>query len=346
MPLTAGDWLGVLEPRLTEPLFGAEAVRRLRRVAANVPGEGRGILEARLAPGEAPVDLSLGVHTPAQARALAACLPLSSTRDFLLRWSELEGPLAPVRSVWLELDLDREPERGALPPPILCAKLPRDSEPGWLLGTLFPALTGRPLPAHQRDRLVACLSALPASAFLLYAFDLKARGNEAIRLEIFGLEPVEIPVYLREVAPGAAAGVAEIAPAFEGVERIHLSFDIAEGIQPQIGLEGSFPRQPRREPRWRDLFGRLIERGLCSPAKRDTVLAWPGYDTFWTAPDRWPVDPLGPGGSCIRVLSHIKVVCHPDRDPEAKVYLAFGPPDGSNEEAPASSPASRSALST
>jgi hypothetical protein len=258
-------------------------------------------------------------------------------QDFLARWAEPEGPLAPVRSVWLELDLDCD----QAPIPVVCAKLPRGADPGWLTGTLLPILLGHPLPAGQRALILACLDALPASATLLYVFNLRARGSDAVRLEIFGLEPAGILHYLRSMAPEMVPAIEQVAPLFEGVERLHLSFDVTEEILPRIGLEGSFPRQPRREPRWASFLEGLVRRELCSPAKRDALLAWTGYDTFWTAPERWPVAALGPAGACIRLLSHLKVVCRPDREPEAKAYLVFGPPDRSSDAAPAS----RSALS-
>ncbi|MFL6261285.1 MAG: hypothetical protein ACJ76Y_16425 [Thermoanaerobaculia bacterium] len=335
--LTSADWLGVLEPRLVEPLFAPEAVRRIRRLATTLPGECQGTLEARLAPEAASVDLSLRLRTAAEARELAARFP--SAREFLSGWAE--GALAPVRAVWLELDLDREPDA-----PVVCAKLPGGTDPGWLADTLLPALQGRPLPAGQRSLILACLGALPAPATLLYAFSLRARGSDAIRLEIFGLEPAGMLGYLRSLAPETVPAVAEASSLFEGVERLHLSFDVEDAILPRIGIEGSFPRQPSREPRWEAFFERLVGRGLCSPAKRDAALAWPGYDTFWTAPKRWPIHELGPRGFCVRALSHLKVVCRPDREPEAKAYLVFGVPDLSRAGATASSAASRSALST
>jgi hypothetical protein len=211
---------------------------------------------------------------------------------------------------------------------------------------LLPALQGHPLQDGQRDLILACLDALPASATLLYVFNLRARGSDAIRLEIFGLEPAGILSYLQKMKYEAASAVGEIASLFAGVERLHLSFDVTEEILPRIGLEGSFPRQPRREARWEAFLERLVQRGLCAPEKRDALLAWPGYDTFWTAAQRWPVAELGPRGACIRLLSHLKIVCGPDREPEAKAYLVFGPPDRSSEGATASSPASRSVFST
>jgi len=341
--LTCADWLEVLEPCLTGPIFEPETVQRLRRLANGLPGECQGTLEARLAPGAGPIDLSVRLRTADEARALAARLPSAS--GFLSRWAERGGPLSPVRSVWLEWDLDREPDGAVLPAPLVCAKLPRDADPGWLTGTLLPALQDHALPAGQRAQVLACLEALPPTATLLYAFSLRARGNDAVRLEVFGLDPGEILGYLERIHPQSVAAVAKVVSLFEGVERLHLSFDVAEAVLPRIGIEGSFPRQPSREPRWAALFERLVERRLCSPAKRDAALAWTGYDTFWTAAERWPVAAIGPRGVCLRTLSHVKVVCAPGREPEAKVYLVFGPADRSSDGV-ASSAASRSALST
>ena len=65
---------------------------------------------------------------------------------------------------------------------------------------------------------------------------------------------------------------------------------------PRVGMEGSFSRLPRREPRWRELLDRLVARGLCPPEKRDALLAWPGYDTFWSASGAWPVWPRPASG--------------------------------------------------
>jgi hypothetical protein len=159
----------------------------------------------------------------------------------------------------------------------------------------------------------------------LYVFSLLSRGGDSVRMEIFGLDPGQILDYLAVVAPATVRRVEAVAPLFEGVERIHLSFDIGEEVLPRIGIEGSFSRIPRREPRWAELFARLLSHGLCTPEQRDAALAWTGYDTFWTAPAEWPARAVGFRGACVRNLSHVKVVCPQNGDPQAKVYLAFGP---------------------
>jgi hypothetical protein len=172
--------------------------------------------------------------------------------------------------------------------------------------------------------LLRCLAAIPPPAHPLYLFGLHSRAGCPVRLEIFGLEREEAAAYLGEVAPEAAERAREAAALLAGAERLHLSFDLGEAeILPRVGVEGSFSRLPGREPRWAELFDRLVARGLCAPEKAAAALAWPGYDSLWTAPERWPAA-AGPGGFCVRALSHVKVVAQPDRPLEAKVYLLLG----------------------
>ena len=297
----------------------------MRRIARRLPGNLLAAVEVRLAAETTearPIDLSLRARQPEEALQLADCGLPAHVRGFLLGWAGSDAALSPVHSVWLELDLDREP--AGLPAPVVCAKLYPDADPRWLIGELVPALHGRPLTAGQQRLVRRCHEAIPDPAYLLYAFSLLARGSDALRLEIFGLEPGAILSYLKDVAPGAIPWVQGAAGLFEGVERIHLSLDFGEEILPRIGIEGSFSRLPRREPRWGELFERLASRGLCRPEKRDAALAWQGSETFWTAPSAWPVEAAGTGGFCFRKLSHVKAVFRPDREPEGKAYLLFG----------------------
>ncbi len=301
------DWLSVVHPYLTEPLFNSGALANLRALARFLPPDDLGVLEVRLGRDASPVDFSIRLKERAQARRMAERLPSPALRDFLLSWSEPQGPFQRVHSVWLEFDLDDEEIRG-IPVPVVCAKLFPDAGLPWLLDTLFPALHGRPLTPAEREQIAFCVETIPPPAYLLYAFSLRSRGG-AFRLEIFGLDPAGIGEYLRRVAPGAERWVE--AGILEGNERIHLSFDLGGEVLPRIGVEGSFPRRPRREPGWAALFDRLAARGLCTPERRAAALAWPGYE------------PAPGGGFCLRSLSHLKVVCRPDREPEAKAYLAL-----------------------
>lgn len=322
MPLTCDDWLSVLQNHLREPLFDPKGTQRLRRLARRLPGNLLAAVEIRLSAESGPIDLSLRAREPEEALQLARCELPPHVRSFLSRWAGSDASLSPVHSIWLELDLDREP--GDTLRPVVCAKLFSDAKLHWLIESLFPCLHGRPLTPGQQLLVRRCYEAIPGPAYLLYAFSLLPRGSDALRMEIFGLDPSGIVSYLERVAPEAVPWVEGEAALFEGVERIHLSLDLGEEILPRIGIEGSFSRLPGREPRWGELFERLVIRGLCRPEKRDAALAWQGSDTFWTASAAWPVEAAGTGGFCFRKPSHVKVVCRPGRAPEAKVYLVFG----------------------
>lgn len=333
------DWLAVVRPHLTAPLFAARGIARLGSVARELPGDGLAALEVRLGPGAGPIDLSIRRLPASPAPPLASLAPpppewLSPPhlRAFLSRWLSPGDPFAPLLALWLEFDLD--PESRGVPPAVPSVKLPPDAEIAWLTDVLLPALHGAPLAPAQRRTIHRCHAALAAPGHpgsILYVFSLRARGGDAVRLELFGLGPEEILRYLETVAPAALPTVSAAVPLFVGAGTVHLSFDVGGGgeILPRIGVEGSFPRLPAREPRWLDLLDRMVAHGLCLAEKRDALLAWPGYDTVWTAPGRWPAATAGVRGFCARSLSHVKVVCRPEAAPEAKAYLTFGwLPDG------------------
>ncbi|MFY9822006.1 MAG: hypothetical protein WAM82_11540 [Thermoanaerobaculia bacterium] len=271
-----------------------------------------------MARGRATVDLSLRVTRPSQARLLATRFqPLA---PLLLRWAE-DNEDSPVSSLWLEFDL----ESGLSTVPIACAGLRRRVEPGWVASVLLPGLHGKPLTRRQRELVELCCEAIPEGARLLYAFSLLPRGAGEVRLEILGLDPPGVIRYLRRTASHAVEPVAEALPLLADAERLHVSLDIGEQVSPRVGLEGSFRRLPHREPRWGQLFDSLVARDFCSPEKRDAALAWPGSDSFWTAPATWPAGARGTGISCVRSLSHLKLVCAAGQRPEAKVYLLLTP---------------------
>ncbi len=315
-------WIPVIRPHLAESLVDHPALERLRPIARSLPGDALAVLEVSLASGTAVADFSVRLATPAQAESLPEAILLPHQRTFLRRWSQQPSGFASVSSVWLEFDLDRDLE--GLPAPIICTRLRSGFELDWLVDELFPALHGQSMSRSQ-DRLIRhCLAELPSGLTVLYAFSLRPRPGDAVRLELFGRDLATMIDYLGRLgSPGAAQRVEDLSHLVEDGERFHLSFDLAAEVAPRIGIECGFERQPRREPRWAGLFDRLVENGLCVATKRDAVLRWPGYDSLWTATDRWPEDASPADGYCVRGLSHIKLVSGSSRGVEAKAYMVF-----------------------
>ena len=334
--LTLEPWAGVVRPCLPEWPVGHvadtahvahvsdTAWARVGRAARAFAGDGLGALELRLGGAEPKdvVDLAFHVQTAAQARAVAPRIAPAHLRRLLAGWARGEHPEA--RSLWLELDLDREPPRR--PVPGLCAALAPDLTPARLLDGVVPALCGRPLAADAKRALARCLAALPPQARLLYAASMASRADPAVRLVVAGLDPAALAAYLGRVAPAAVARrTAEALPLAQGAARTHLSFDIGLEVGPRIGIECSFPRLPAREPGWGALLARWTAAGLAAPGEGEALLAWTGYDSAWSAAPRWPAQADTVGLVCIRCLSHLKLIAEPDRPLAAKAYLLFGP---------------------
>lgn len=321
---TLEPWVAVVRTRLPACLADESMIGRLCRVARRVPFDGQGALEIRL--GEAAlapaVDLAFHLRTPAQARAAADRIAPARLRRFLSSWARGEHPEA--ASLWLELDLEREPE--ARPVPGICAGLGGAIAPELLADRLLPALRGRPLAAPVRRRLLRCLAAIPAPGRLLYAASMESRRDEAVRLIVAGLGEEGLVGFLDRVAPSSLARrAAEAMALVAGGARTHLSFDVHDEVGERIGIECSFPRLPAREPGWSELLGRWAAAGLVSAEERAALLIWTGYDSAWTAAARWPAAVEASGTFCIRCLSHLKLVSIPAGPLAAKAYLLFGP---------------------
>ncbi len=320
---TCADWLPVVRPHLAEILVDGPALERIRRLARLLPGDAASALEVRLGRIHGAVDFSVRLTRPAQARRLAEQPFPPLLRNVLEDWARggVGSGTSPVSSLWLEFDLDRAAEPAL---PAICAGLSAPAEPAWVSRSLLPLLHGEPLPERQRALVERCCAAIPPAARLLYVFSLRSRGAGEVRLEILGLDPAGIRRYLERIGLPALEPAAAVLPLFAGVERLHLSLDVGERLSPRVGIEGSFVRLPHREPGWEELFDRLQARDLCTPEKRAAAFAWPGQDSARTAP-AWPPAARDADVRCVRSLSHVKVVTHPEREPEAKVYLLVTP---------------------
>ena len=147
------------------------------------------------------------------------------------------------------------------------------------------------------------------------------RDASTIRLCVLGLRGAELGVYLESIAwPGCLVSVDRVRRALAGpdgggpiLSLVHL--DVRGAVLPRVGIEYRFARRPqvRGIVQERPFFDRLVELGLCTIAKRDAVLAWPGIAADVLRHERWP-SVVG------RRLNHVKIV-HDGRRLLAKAYL-------------------------
>ncbi len=320
--LSGAHWLPVVEPHLSSALVKPDQRRRIQALASVLPHNALYALEVPLAATTHQVDFSLRLDRTPQFESVASLLPPGHRRDLLASWG-MAGRSAtqPIPEVWLEFDLQNGLQT-AVPEPLVCVRLLRDFGEAWFLHTLLPQLLGqRPCPRLE-ERVRACLGALDPKTKLLYAFDLSARPGQMLRLEIYGSEWTALIDYCRRLSTQAAEQLSGLRHICGDGDRYHLSFDLdANGrLAERLGIEISYRRLPHREPRWRRLFDRLVEAGLCRAAELPAIFQWPGSDSAVRS-KHWP--PGATAGHCARCVSHVKLVTWPDRAPRAKVYLLF-----------------------
>jgi hypothetical protein len=325
-----GDWLAVAAPRLPGQLAPPASLAPAARVAAHLPADCLGVLEIRLGAGGPiePVDLSIQVSEHRQAQQVLARVPTPRLQASLSAWAAGRISTEEIPSFWLEYDAgsigDVNPAAGKIPEPMQLVQLSNAVRPRWLVDEYLPAFLGFTPPERQVARAVRAMQRLLPDLRPLYLFGLGSRGSDAFRVDTVGTTLAGVGQFLRDVISDEVARLAEAAlPLLADAERVHFSFEITpDGFGTRVGMEGSYLKQPAREPGWLALLDRLVARELCTPAQRDAVLAWPGYDTARTAAT-WPGDGQGAPlpGICAYGLSHVKLAMSPERPLQAKAYL-------------------------
>ncbi len=322
-------------------LVSPDALSGLLAVCGSLPAAvTHGIyLECRLS-AEARVDLVLQVDERGRAilaganpavrlpRQLRAHPHWERVRRLCARWADTGSALAGgARGVWLEFDTPGAHETAGIPLPGVFVKLEPSGPAGPERGledvlAAHPGIT--PGPGSVRA-LHGCVGELPAGAHVSYLGSFAPRGTDAVRVCLVGIGEDVLPAYLARIGwPGDPGALAELLRSVGEADgrRLHpgpgmLHLDVGgDGVQPRIGLEYVLERggQIRGRLRETEFLDRLVELGLCTAAKRDGLLAWPGYSFENFAHELWP-------SLVKRRVNHVKLVYEEGRPPGAKGYL-------------------------
>ena len=160
-----------------------------------------------------------------------------------------------------------------------------------------------------------------------------ARHASAVRLCLLPMTYPDTLAFLRTVAwPGDHAGLAvAIAPYSLFCDGFGVHLNVADDVSPSLGIEllydgKAYDRQPSDEPRWSELFERLIADGLCTKHERDALLEWESRTSF-EAPlierliaGALPSDELLLHGTLHTGLQHVKLSFDAQGRAGAKVY--------------------------
>lgn len=249
-------------------------------------------------------------------------------RRLCARWADPGSPLSgSVRGVWLEFDTVETGGEAAVPLPGVFVKLEPSAlaGPGHGLEDVLVALPGISPDPFRARALHRCADALPPGAYVSYLGSFAPRGTEAVRVCLVGIGEDALPGYLAHVGwPGDPRALEDFLQAVStadgrrlhgGPGMVHLDVE-GDGVRPRIGLEYVLERGGQIRGRLLEagLLDRLVELGLCTAARRDGLLAWPGYSFEDFAHELWP-------SLVKRRVNHVKLVYEEGRPPEAKGYL-------------------------
>ena len=344
--------LGIATRHVPPVLVAGPARERVLRVAGRIPAAltRAAYLECRLLPGPEPVDLIFrveragaeilaGRHPGVDPSRLLACGPAwRAVADFCRAWLDGDGPeWALVRHLWLELDLDDPGLPGAPPLPQPSVFVAFDDDATAALGTdavldlvarVVRPLAPSAMDADTRARLRGVLERRPPGAAVPYAGVMLSRPRQAVRVYLSRVPGAAVPGLLNEVGWPEDQGrmAAEVVAVMRDagapeVGMLHLDV-LEDALLPRLGVEYTLERraQIRGRVAERAFLDALAERGLCEPARRDALLAWPGYELLTLRHELWP-------SLLARRVNCIKLVHEPDREPQMKAYLlAFHQP--------------------
>jgi hypothetical protein len=242
------------------------------------------------------------------------------------RWLAAGAPLERLVShLWLEFDLGPG-AAGSMPRPSVFAGLRAGAAAGvdgkdaavlieWLSGAVSAGLG-----AETRRAALALLARGAPGLHVPYVGVMAAREVPAVRVYFRGPTAAEVPGALAGAGwPGPASVLAEAlgelstVPGAPPVGMLHV--DVAAGPLPRAGVEFLLARHPQLHGRLDEtaFLDRLVEIGLCTPAGRDGLLAWPGVRRCALPHELWE-------SVMVRRVNCVKLVCGPG-GLEAKGYL-------------------------
>ena len=342
------DTLDVIRPLLPPALVTAAAFARARTAVEHLQPEiTDGIyFECRLRERSPRVDLVIIVREDGGAllaSAAARMFPSGQPEDrgwrtlvgFCRRWTASDSPLRElIDHIWLEYDVEASGSASSRPAPgIFCrlrrphraAHSARDFQHRTL--SVIEALAGHPLSQVVRECLFVSVARLPLEAAVPYVGFMIGRPLPTIRICIARLPLADADSYLAATAAVGGQVVAQVAnqtalPAGDDgpryVPMLHLDIDEPRGFLRRIGIERPFPQLCQLSGETgaaeRNLLGALVASGLCTRAKGEALLSWPGRSVSMMRHEL--------GWSTVeRRINHLKFVHAPGCGTETKGYL-------------------------
>ncbi len=339
------DSLQVIIPHLPLNLVSPDVLPAIRQMARALPPLHWGGFECRLGENRTLIDFHQGIvandddlttlENHISSSALLDNVAWNSIRRFCARLRFSSFPLhGKVTRIVLEFDNCSLPS--PIPIPSLFIGMTRNQSGGQLLTVVKAALElllNKSVPIELLHNLRLCFDACPDGAYITDLGIMLSRHTEAVRINISGITPARLQDYIAGIQwQGPANDLEATFMRLLGfVDRVVLCLDVGAKVNTKIGLECFFDRASGKEPPWAAFLDYLVENGLCTPAKRDALLTWPGYTDPTTCTAPWPDNLIFESilqesykfSLFHRNLSHIKINYQPNNPLEAKGYFEF-----------------------
>jgi len=330
--ISVAEYLDTVAPHIPAGLISPQYLGAIREVASCLPGAmafrtfGFECALSDPAP-DADFLISLG-RSDGGPDILAGTLPgWQRIRTFGKQWADPASPLHDqVDDVWLEFDMRENRSKPPVPSlffsPVARATPSdeggRDIRAGHLrlIQTVWRSVVSDTVSDDSTGRWGLCIESLSSRGSLFQVGLMLPRPTRDIRLCMHFPSSGQLLDYLTAIGwPGPREALRPLVEElFQRVDDVALDIDVGASVSPKIGLECAFKRHRgiQRGPKWDHFLDFLVERGMCLPAKRDGLLAYPGY--AHTDDETQSV--------FVRHLFHIKVVCQPGQPLTAKAYLS------------------------
>lgn len=347
------ETLQLIAPAIPPALVSAQAFAHIQQLAQQLPaGLSSYYLECRLTAEAEQVDFLACAATPEGGREMLAGehapfppplleVPLwQRVHDFCREWATPASALhTRVPLVWFEFD-HAEGVPSSRPSPSFCFCLDRTYLQRGPWSQRYPSLNNhqdkdlakhglqllldQPLPQQHARVFDLCFDALPEGGRIIHISAMIARQPSMVKL--YGVVPTAqlVPYLTRLGWPGSlhelAAIMAEFCTADTVDHNTYLDLSLGASISPRLGLafaQQQIEQLPGQDVTRRALLDRCVQHGLCSPAKRDALVHWPGRFRAVFPGDALPTR--------FRKWLDIKLVYQPGQPLEAKGYLGFMP---------------------
>jgi hypothetical protein len=321
------DCLEAFYPQLDSRLVTADALSSIDALARSLPPFLASFLECRLGANEPQVDFSARLSA-GSLQGVSAEQGWKINVDAYQEWLT-QNPFLPKEFGHVALEFDIPEGASPVPVPAFFLSLHSDASNSDTLIRMSSRVLGRRLPLSFESYIAHCVDSLPSPSYVGYLGLMLSRAQESVRL-ISRIATDRIVEYLRKIGWVGTQEPLErlLAELTTLTDFICLSFDAGDRIMPRLGFECYLTKQPKHEPRWSLLLERLNEMNLCSGAKKDALLSWPGYTRERTEESpansseqsSWK-NPFLNSVASIRKISHLKILYDSHARLEAKAYL-------------------------